>query len=561
MGEHSNVLPHITLTRSTLPWERKADNTKEDSSWLVLLLFRDQEKPTPITLTLKQLKDSNKYPTFVEEVGQQEQDEVTVIDVSKSLLEEILPTEEDLKYLAHVRQGKEASGNPLGEEMATILCNRLPKKGDTSTVHLVSVENRYKNGSFDYQNPTSSDGLIRFVSLKSWSFSCEDKAQDFTHLLDNLDGTPSTVRLKDTNNKDADQNLRQGYILLPHSLRNGQKTLSWYRGPLIPGKNVDKLTEPLPMTADELMRYNESNKLFDISYAAAWELGRLLVLQNKHLAVELFNWKHQRAHKERIKNQQKESHLLPFQIKGSDDNNSVPEHIKAWFCDLELLKEIPFNYLVPDDRILPPESIRFFWVDPYWVDCLRDGAFSIGRVTDNNKDEDRESKKCLAKQYLAQKDIPQEDIPKQEKPVSGFLMRSDVVSGWPSLEVDGYKKVFNDKNFVHDESHKLKLLRMERLAPNVLLCLFNGEVKTVDIFQKAEAMYFGLPPNGKTLRKLEDTQLSEQIKSKQEVLNIRELAEVIKNELNITPPKDFTSAQFAAKMIQEVKKVRFTLKP
>jgi len=44
VGDHSNVLPHIILNRSTLPWERSAIPTKK-IPWLVLLLFEDGELP------------------------------------------------------------------------------------------------------------------------------------------------------------------------------------------------------------------------------------------------------------------------------------------------------------------------------------------------------------------------------------------------------------------------------------------------------------------------------------------------------------------------------------
>jgi hypothetical protein len=39
---------------------------------------------------------------------------------------------------------------------------------------------------------------------------------------------------------------------------------------------------------------------------------------------------------------------------------------------------------------------------------------------------------------------------------------------------------------------KIELLRMERLSANVLICLFKGEIKTVDIHQKPETLHFGL---------------------------------------------------------------------
>src|SRR5437588_12778502 len=50
LGEHSKVLPHVILTRSTLPWERtplasEQGSVRKDLPWLALLLFDDEEKP------------------------------------------------------------------------------------------------------------------------------------------------------------------------------------------------------------------------------------------------------------------------------------------------------------------------------------------------------------------------------------------------------------------------------------------------------------------------------------------------------------------------------------
>jgi hypothetical protein len=41
LGDHSEVLPHVMLERSTLPWEFAAD--KAGAPWLALLLFDEQE--------------------------------------------------------------------------------------------------------------------------------------------------------------------------------------------------------------------------------------------------------------------------------------------------------------------------------------------------------------------------------------------------------------------------------------------------------------------------------------------------------------------------------------
>lgn len=63
---------------------------------------------------------------------------------------------------------------------------------------------------------------------------------------------------------------------------------------------------------------------------------------------------------------------LPFDTPTAD--LELPETVRSWSENLILLEGVPFHYLVPDERILPAESIRFFQVDPIWIECLVDGA-------------------------------------------------------------------------------------------------------------------------------------------------------------------------------------------
>ena len=69
----------------------------------------------------------------------------------------------------------------------------------------------------------------------------------------------------------------------------------------------------------------------------------------------------------------------------SDNPPVIPTEIVKWLSKLKLLYGVPFNYLVPDIRMLPPESLKFFYLDTQWIDCLIDGAYSIGRSTEGEK--------------------------------------------------------------------------------------------------------------------------------------------------------------------------------
>jgi len=571
IGDHSNVLPHISLKRSTLPWERFLDSAKVDNNltWLVLLLFRESDftnesdKPQLQSLSLRELRVTStaKFPSIDLEPGQNEEERVNVIDVKKKFLQPLLPTKADLAFLAHTRQAKDLpkdkEGNTEGEQLATILSNRLPEPNGVSSAYLVSIEGRYQDGdagSFDFDNAGDED-LIRLVTLASWNFGCIDPDQSFTQLLMKLNNEPSTPRLPSSSNQAANNFLAQSYIPLPHALREGSKTVSWYRGPLISGAQPDTFELPV-RAADELLRYDSSTGLFDSSYAAAWQLGRMLTLQNQRLAIELFNWKRENA--QNLKQLQQQIINPPFRSyrQVQQETTAPPEAIADWFYNLEILRGIPFNYLLPDERLLPAESIRFFWVDSVWVDCLQDGAFSVGRVTPSDVEQDGKMGSGRA-------------LRSGDRTITGCILRSQVVSGWPDLLVDAYDTVVDNLGFIApDEATPLVRLRMEKLAPDVLIYLFKGEVKTVDIHQTPEGMHFGLDAPSdqsdkftKNLRDIygegsedliiEDIPWHDRAKG---IVNISAMVDEIKNLLQ---PGEFTSAQFGLQMIEGVQKVRF----
>jgi peptidoglycan hydrolase-like protein with peptidoglycan-binding domain len=694
LGEHSNVLPHIILKRSTLPWERQAQKNNTSVPWLALLLFEEPELPVADQKisTLGELKDARPEP---EEKGEHDGDQVTVIDVNRDLLKQLIPTFDELKYLAHVRQTEDPNPKVPKQEVAVVIGNRLPTPGKMSIVHLVSLENRYSAaGQFDYKYVGSND-KIPLVSLKSWRFACVSAKQSFKGLLTHLNhqllfhfppkvtdglitalkegripyevrsafdqgarplnpnvktvsehsewritdkgnryylvsnknnvfnqagkklfdslkldanpaehlpeirqrferenhkldpaarlenhGQPdhwwiedghnhyfisqennalyvydldpdrsSTLRLPPSANKQVEEYLKRGCVPLPHATRHGKQTVSWYHGPLIPGSNNpmtpgSKKTSAdveLPIqSADELLRYDNQVGMLDVSYAAAWELGRLLTLQKTQVAVDLFNWKRTHVQELHVQEAHETDPLLTHLPHDKAKTNlAPPQTVREWFANLACLRGVPFSYLVPDERMLPLESIRFFRVDRPWIECLLDGAFSIGRVV--SKDRERGGKHVKVDKNCKSLVQPEHHI------VTGFLLRSDVVSGWPGLLVDGYDK---------DDTDTVKplppLCLPERLSKNVLLCLFDVEVRAVDIHQKPETLHFGFnrPEPGSDFLYKEKTGTKRIIIKDKRVVDIGKLA-------GAEYLASGHSAQFASDMIEGVERVQF----
>jgi hypothetical protein len=177
----------------------------------------------------------------------------------------------------------------------------------------------------------------------------------------------------------------------------------------------------------------------------------------------------------------------------------LPGAVRAWMARVRLLEGVPFAHLVPDAELLPLESIRFFYLDREWTDALLQGVLSVGSVTNL----DREQLQSLHKLIRDEVDTEERqvrlvgsDAPGRAPAdtITGFLLRSRAVSGWPALHVRGYSDEIgrDDAPVAEDDPRRLRLLRLERLAPAVLLCLFDGVPRVVHLEEPRQGIQFGV---------------------------------------------------------------------
>ncbi len=296
-GHFCNVLPHVVFSRRTLPWERNPGKPVDSTSWLALLLFTEDEDIQYKVGTVDDLvtinNDSNSkifFPPIKLEYGESTSDSCAYIDISPLLLKKILPSSQDMLYLSHGRSSQ--SEDNIIDEYSVTVCNRFPSKGVKNTVHLVSLEGY---GQYlDSIDQLSHYDSIRFISLKNWNFTPIDEQSSFAGILQNLDNTPSSLQIQPSQNniKQVSNALNMGYVPMNHVTRQGLTTASWYRGPLVPYSVPNNVALPV-MNPDQVTYYNPESGLFDISHSTAWQIGRLLALQNKSFSIALYLWKRQ----------------------------------------------------------------------------------------------------------------------------------------------------------------------------------------------------------------------------------------------------------------------------
>ncbi len=191
-----------------------------------------------------------------------------------------------------------------------------------------------------------------------------------------------------------------------------------------------------------------------------------------------------------------------------DPDGVVPAPIVRFLARLRLLEGVPFSYLVADADLTPPETIRFFYLDRNATDALVEGALSVGTVNSADRVQLQELYAIIrdevdkAERLVRMKDSDAPVVDAAGRPIgaggpiTGFVLRSRLVSGWPGLHVRAYAKDNLPDNRTIPEMDtspdRVRLLRMERLAPAVLFVLFDGVPQVVHLEEPRCGIQFGI---------------------------------------------------------------------
>ncbi|WP_052441577.1 hypothetical protein [Streptacidiphilus anmyonensis] len=438
---------------------------------------------------------------------------------------------------------------------------------------------------------------------------------------------------------EVDRRLADGFVPLPYRLRTGEQTFAWYRGPCVPAPSTPLADgTPFP-TSDAALIYQSEFGVFDASLATAWQTGRALALADRTFGQALYDFRqrgHQLTDSllqrlrsdafsasqiaELSSNTQVQAEFLRFlstdllsslgttpvarpatrplradpppapdpdpttavrnfladpqaQALIADQTQSSLLPVATWLANLLLLYPVPFNVLVPDNRMLAPETLRFFYLDDNWLRALTDGAVSIGTQSSRDSffteimgDLIRRATDTAAKAMRVRRiGVDPSAAEVTEKLISGFLLRSAVVSGWPNLAVRGSLA----------DGGSLRILRMDRLADDLLLCLFWGVPDQVEFAEPQEGFRLGVDDDGNLPMRQPvpggqvplGTQLPTplplvpgSLRGGGTVLDVTTAVRQIKDALSAAGAAvpDFGPADFALQMVKSPEAIRFT---
>jgi len=350
-GDFQAYLPQLVLRQQALPWERPLalpaakcppGKTAAEVPWVALLVFTEGEL-TPLlgapktptrtsTITLAELQKPDEHrlgPQLTLESDQLPEHTCHVIELSAKTFNELMPSLNDLRYLAHVRQvDVQHKALVPGQDgwFGAVVANRFagpptaPETPLTYIAHLVSLEGFEEHLQLDGPPAVSGYHTVRMVSLYSWTYTTDARNpnENFGPVMLNLvsaaaeQGAGQLLRLPNPPAPAAAEapaqavhtRLHAGYAPLGYAMLSGDQTFGWYRGPFSPvpvphfmGREAGPVPGPVvPTTTAQAMIFEPATGLFDQSYAVAFQTGRSLALASQSFATSLLNWRRSAHH-------------------------------------------------------------------------------------------------------------------------------------------------------------------------------------------------------------------------------------------------------------------------
>jgi hypothetical protein len=270
--------------------------------------------------------------------------------------------------------------------------------------------------------------------------------------------------------------------------------------------------------------------------------------------------------------------LHPAQVAAPVPEAEMPPYMESFLAHLRLLIGVPFDYLVPDSRLLPDESIRFFYLDRSWTDRLVDGAISVGKIGTREQAHHQAQSPAVNQQVDLSERIVRvlqrrlQDFPsaktandRNQAPadlVTGFILRSAAVTGWSHMDVRAFNTIVAPGVDVSaiPADQVLPLLRLERLSPSILVAMFQGVPKLVWCEEPHHGVQFAISekPNGRIYIPARDatgalvlsgnTEIPVPLrKNSRRVVAVAELQKrIVKKENEPPPPKGWPAQTGAA---------------
>jgi hypothetical protein len=318
-----------------------------ETPWMAVLLFEETE----CTITPNVAIETGLPSSVVAGLDPPPGTKVDIVTADAILLDSLLPSVLELILLTHARQVsvEDRELNVAGGDgwFSVVMSNRVPEEGKKYVACLVSLEQRTdvvpanppavqglgignlvpvagakSVKAFTASRTAGSDRVVSsavggigvignaggintignitivgdpgityfqlqtsFILLYSWKFECSQSGT-FRELMQAL----NVSMFGNPNSQGKPQLTDTGHLRIKVADRAGETETAWYRGPLVPFQLTRDPLGPYH-SADQARRATPETGAEDISYAAAFECGRLLAASDGRLAQELMRWR------------------------------------------------------------------------------------------------------------------------------------------------------------------------------------------------------------------------------------------------------------------------------
>lgn len=382
VGSFQDHLPHVVLSQKSFPWTRSIVDLSvtpnpspaptDATPWIAVLTFYPSDVQAvnqplnpatgpyvnlPKTMNVPDIVTGDPTQILVPQItptAMENKQQVVVVEMTYAYFKSIAPSQTDLPYLAHGRQvdtaGKALAGEQAKGFFSLAVGNRVVQPNPstvpapTQTAVLVSLEghwNRLPGGS-DAKNSAYDDLNIRLVVLASWTFGALPAGGDFLYLMSQLGvdllrlpSSGPTANPDSVPQAQAVQALALGYVPLGNDLRDGENTTSYYRGPGAAAPCATDMTYGPYHYSDSTIHYDPTFGTFNLTYAAAFQVGRLLALSDGSFAQALIQWRNDYFYRmQNTLNQQAIQEPLAKAVNTAaaaetNDEYGTPNHLKT----------------------------------------------------------------------------------------------------------------------------------------------------------------------------------------------------------------------------------------
>ena len=299
-GKFSTELPYMIFNNPAYPWGKDLVKGKNEDKypipWLALIVVTEEEvheeKDIPYSELENEKADNTFFPYKKNDYSPcKADDNVHLLTVSSKVFTDIIPTKSERIWLTHYKQVDLSESDDTTSQLdgcfSTIIANRFPQYAfghkQKNSVHLIAAD------LYDDGIPDDAE-YVKMISLYHWNIYCEDESEDKSFRAYINDLRNNTRSVTDS-------------CLKPHYLRTGEKTYSYYHSPIMSEKNLraEKLNGEDKYTSDGRLIYNKETGLFDASYSAAFNLGKLVTLSHIPEAQKITLWRKQQKLKSHLK--------------------------------------------------------------------------------------------------------------------------------------------------------------------------------------------------------------------------------------------------------------------